>query len=153
MAKNELHHISDSIHDYRNTVSASDIGLKQYLLLRAIRPEREDAYRLVNTGIPWLGEEYREQAKQHLEKQSDWKAYLDSIGKTGSSEELYRGLGTFTLVRQSQLSLFDTPSESVSGVRKLEFSPKTRSWSAAKASEASPSTPTPSRLNPETGLD
>ena len=139
---------------YRN--SGSQIGLKQFLLLRALWPQKRAAQSLEN---PYerrrlLSDSHLDAARKFLAALPSWDQYLQSFGKSLENlrREGFAGLDTFAVARLYQIN-----AEGVEGsisVPKLDFTPVAQRTRARKSGRQdqdrpkTPPTPTPGPRGP-----
>ncbi|KAI1253624.1 hypothetical protein MGN70_005834 [Eutypa lata] len=117
---------NSTIYDGDIWQSASKIEQKQFLVLRAIWPERSLFHLIGETKM--VSKTFLDKAKKFLSSLDDWLAYLDSINE--NVEDLFSkgfsGLGTFALVRKTQLAVREINKEDEDDrnlVSKIEFTP------------------------------
>ncbi|KAI1735405.1 hypothetical protein F4680DRAFT_453092 [Xylaria scruposa] len=148
-----------SIHQITFTNSASNIGARQFLTLRACWPKYKDPRDLAGRLTSWLDIDYLRSAKDHLLERQDWQSYLEAIADHLShenSDDSFYSLGSFSLVRYYQLASHKRPNPSIhaaelSCLPKLDFSPIATRTRAAQSGV--PSTPTPAGRGPNVNVD
>lgn len=120
--KSRIH--NDTIHNGRVWKSASKIGKRQFLVLRAIWPQPRPLINLIGDG-KILSNDNFQKAKNFLREQHNWQVYLDSMtqGVDALFQNGFQGLGTFTLVLKNQLVVRQVDSRSEFFTSKIDCSP------------------------------
>ncbi|KAF2969049.1 hypothetical protein GQX73_g4471 [Xylaria multiplex] len=141
-------HDKDAFTGIGDINSASKINFRQYLLLRAISPQRKRPFEIYNCQYrhSLVSNSDFDSAVEILGKQRVWELYLKSIKQKTTADIII--LGLFSFVRYYQLEVLKTePNDKLSTPPKIEidYTPRITRQRAAQSQQSA--TPTRSRPN------